>query len=49
MGQMQSKLLLKIEELTLYLIEQNKTIETLQRTLAHIERNNALPNTSAHR
>ena len=49
MGQMQAKLLLKIEELTLYLIEQNKTIETLQRTLAHIERNNALPNTSAHR
>ncbi len=49
LGQMQSKLLLKIEELTLYLIEQNKTIETLQRTLVRMERNNAQSKTTAHR
>ncbi len=49
LGEMQSKLLLKIEELTLYLIEQNKTIETLQRTLAHMKHNNALSSSTAHR
>ena len=49
LGQMQAKLLLKIEELTLHLIEQNKTIETLQRTLAHMKHNNALSGSTAHR
>jgi hypothetical protein len=49
LGQMQAKLLLKIEELTLHLIEQNKTIETLQRTLAHRKHNNALSGSTAHR
>lgn len=38
LGHMQSKLLLKIEELTLYLIQQNKTIETLQGKLAQLEK-----------
>ena len=37
LGDMQSKLLLKVEELTLYLIQQNKTIETLQAKLARME------------
>lgn len=37
LGAMQSKLLLKVEELTLYLIQQNKTIETLQAKLARME------------
>jgi hypothetical protein len=37
LGDMQSKLLLKIEELTLYLIQQNKTIETLQAKLTRME------------
>jgi hypothetical protein len=37
-GQMQAKLLLKVEELTLYLIEQHKTIEALQRQLASMDR-----------
>lgn len=37
LGDMQSKLLLKIEELTLHMIEQDKTIETLQRQLASLE------------
>ena len=34
---MQAKLLLKIEELTLHLIEQHKTIDQLQRQLAVME------------
>ena len=37
LGDMQSKLLLKVEELTLYLIRQNKTIEMLQAKLARME------------
>ena len=37
-GEMQSTLLRKIEELTLHLIAQQKTIETLQRRLALLER-----------
>ncbi len=37
LGEMQSKLLLKIEELTLHLIDEHKTIETLQRKLATLE------------
>ena len=37
LGDMQSKLLLKVEELTLYMIQQNKTIETLQAKLARME------------
>lgn len=36
-GQMQSKLLAKIEELTLHLIEQHKTIATLQEKISHLE------------
>ncbi len=38
LGAMQSKLLLKIEELTLHLIEQHKTIDQLQHKLAVMER-----------
>lgn len=34
---MQSKLLRKVEELTLHMIKQHKTIETLRRQLAQIE------------
>ena len=37
LGEMQSKLLRKVEELTLNMIKQHKTIETLQRQLAQIE------------
>lgn len=37
LGEMQAKLLLKIEELTLYMIEQQKTIAALQRRLAERE------------
>ncbi|BCA56456.1 hypothetical protein W02_35960 [Nitrospira sp. KM1] len=44
LGQMQSKLLLKIEELTLYVIEQHKAIETLQHKLAEVERTNGMAN-----
>lgn len=36
-GQMQAKLLAKIEELTLHLIEQHKTIETLQGKISQLE------------
>jgi len=36
-GEMQAKLLLKIEELTLHLIEQHKTIEGLRRKLAELQ------------
>jgi hypothetical protein len=42
LGEMQSKLLRKVEELTLYLIEQNKAIETLHRKLAHLGQKNEL-------
>lgn len=37
LGDMQAKLLRKIEELTLHLIEQHKTIESLQQQLARVE------------
>ncbi len=37
LGHMQSKLLLKVEELMLYLIQQNKTIEKLTAKLARLE------------
>ena len=37
LGEMQAKLLCKIEELTLYLIEQHKTIETLKAQLAGMQ------------
>ena len=37
LGQMQSALLMKIEELTLYVIEQHKAIERLERKLAETE------------
>lgn len=43
LGHMQAKLLQKIEELTLYVIEQHKAIETLQRKLADMEHANGLP------
>jgi hypothetical protein len=39
LGRMQSTLLRKIEELTLYLIEQDKTIDALNQKLARLERN----------
>jgi hypothetical protein len=42
LGHMQSTLLRKLEELTLYLIQQHKTIETLQEKLAHLEQENKL-------
>ncbi|MDQ3254210.1 MAG: hypothetical protein M3R15_09945 [Acidobacteriota bacterium] len=41
LGHMQSKLLLKIEELTLYLIQQNKSIEKLTAKLARLEQDRA--------
>ena len=37
LGEMQAMLLLKIEELTLHMIEQHKTIETLQNQLVSLE------------
>ena len=37
-GDMQAKLLAKIEELTLHMIEQHRTIETLQRKLDALEK-----------
>ena len=46
LGAMQSKLLLKIEELTLHLIEQNKTIDKLHHTLAVMERSHGDPSTA---
>jgi hypothetical protein len=36
-GQMQTKLLAKVEELTLHLIEQHKTIATLQGRISELE------------
>jgi hypothetical protein len=38
LGEMQAKLLLKIEELTLYMIEQQKTIAALQQRLTERDR-----------
>jgi hypothetical protein len=49
LGDMQSKLLLKVEELTLYLIQQNKTIETLQTKLAHMEQEAKLRKSTGRR
>jgi hypothetical protein len=43
LGAMQAKLLLKIEELTLHLIEQHKTIDQLQRQLAVMEQSRVHP------
>ena len=43
LGEMQSKLLRKVEELTLNMIKQHKTIETLQRQLAQIEQGRQAP------
>ena len=37
LSEMQAKLLQKIEELTLYVIEQNKTVEELRRELKEIK------------
>jgi len=37
LGDMQGKLLLKIEELTLYTIEQQKLIEALEKRLSELE------------
>ncbi|SLM46207.1 exported protein of unknown function [Nitrospira japonica] len=47
LGHMQAKLLQKVEELTLYVIEQHKAIEVLQRKLTEVERVNALPDAAA--
>ncbi|NOU09163.1 MAG: hypothetical protein HOO98_03965 [Nitrospira sp.] len=49
LGDMQSKLLLKVEELTLYLIQQNKIIETLQAKLARMEQEARLRKSTKHR
>ena len=46
LGELQAKLLLKIEELTLYLIEQNKTIDALKSELARIQ--SARPSAARH-
>ena len=49
LGEMQATLLLKIEELTLHMIEQHKTIETLQHQLASLEQNEDLhPSSDLH-
>lgn len=45
LGDMHTKLLRKIEELTLHLIEQHKTIESLQQQLARVEQARAVPET----
>lgn len=49
LGHMQSQLLLKVEELTLYLIRQNKTIETLQAKLARMEQKAKSQQSTGHR
>jgi hypothetical protein len=49
LGQMQSALLMKIEELTLYVIEQHKAIERLERKLRETERAQALPEAKLQR
>lgn len=49
LGEMQSKLLMKIEELTLHLIEQHKTIEALRQKLAQFEQDRRLPPSTARR
>ncbi len=46
-GQMQTKLLAKVEELTLHLIEQHKTIATLQGKISELE--SARPRSKAQR
>ncbi|MEK6803837.1 MAG: hypothetical protein AABZ34_14405 [Nitrospirota bacterium] len=43
LGDMQAKLLRKVEELTLHLIEQHKTIESLQQQLARLAQARAIP------
>jgi len=45
MGAMQAKLLEKIEELTLYLLEANKRIEQLEKTVAQPQKKTWKPNT----
>lgn len=45
MGGMQAKLLEKIEELTLYLLEANERIEQLEKTVAQSQKKNRKPNT----
>lgn len=43
LGNMQATLLRKIEELTLHMIDQHKTIESLQQQLTRLEQTQALP------
>jgi hypothetical protein len=43
LGEMQAKLLLKIEELTLHMIEQHKAIATLQEKLGQLEQDHQIP------
>ena len=40
LGEMQGKLLLKVEELTLYIIEQQKLIEGLQKQVKELQKTN---------
>jgi hypothetical protein len=49
LGEMQSKLLLKIEEFTLYVIAQQKTIETLQHQLKAVEQSHGRQTVTDHR
>ncbi len=49
LGQMQSTLLTKIEELTLYVIEQKKDLEMLRGKVKHLEQVNATPIPTAGR
>jgi hypothetical protein len=49
LGDMQSRLLAKIEELTLHMIEQHKTIATLQQKLAELKNDRDLRSSNASR
>lgn len=49
LGDMQAKLLRKVEELTLHLIKQHKTIESLQQQLARVEQHRDLSQTRKDR
>lgn len=49
LGEMQAKLLRKIEELTLHMIEQHKTIATLQEKLGQLEQDHQIPPSNGRR
>jgi len=49
LGEMRAKLLLKIEELTLYVIEQQRTIETLQHQLKAVGQSHGRQTSTGHR